>query len=152
MKPEKEVAEWLKRFASAAILGAIEFAIFIVLFYWLLPYVIQQLVPGYEPVARQGYPVIVVSMLLLSITARALRGTILNPIFRSAMILLGLILSVSIVGIGELKVEGIDAGGGATLNFYIDLTPLYEIIFLFMILPTIAFIFINYFLGEAEKS
>jgi len=150
-KPEAVVAEWLRRFASAAIMGAIEFALFITLFYWLLPYIIQGLLPSYEPEPRQGYPVIIVAMLLLSIAARALRGTPLNPIFRSSMMLLGLMLTMSIVGLGELRIEGIDLGGGATLSFYIDLTPLYEVIFLFMILPTIAFIFIIYFLWEAEN-
>ncbi len=149
-KPEKVVGEWLRRFAVAAVLGAVEFAMFIVIFYWLLPYAIQELVPGFEPEPRQGYPVIIVAMLLLSVAARALRGTPLNPVFRSSMVLLGLILTVSIVGMGELRVDGLDIGGGAKLSLYIDLTPLYEIIFLFMILPTIAFIFINYFLGEAE--
>ncbi len=150
-RPERVVAEWLRRFAVALVLGAIEFAAFIVVFYWLLPYFIQQLLPGFEPGPRQGYPVIIIAMLLLSVAARALRGTPLSPVFRSSMILLGLILTVSIVGLGELRVEGVDVGGGVKLSLYIDLTPLYEIIFLFMVLPTIAFIFINYFLGEAES-
>lgn len=151
MKPERTVAEWLRRFASAAILGAIEFSAFIVIFYWILPYTIQQLAPGYEPEPRQGYPVIIIAMLLLSVAARALRGTPLSPVFRSAMILLGLMLTVSVVGVGELRVEGVELGEGVTMSLYIDLAPIYEVVFLFMVLPTVAFIFIGYFLGEAER-
>ena len=157
MKVEKLVLQWIWRTAKSLILGSIEAAVLIAVFYYGSLFLLDRLlaslpeVPvGIEQVIGEarGFIVIGIAIFLLNITSRILSGTIYSPIFRSASILLALIISIVVLNGGFLSVEGIPVGG-STVNISLDLSPILFIITVFLTLPMIVMYFIDYFIESA---
>ncbi|MCE4603527.1 MAG: hypothetical protein F7B20_01000 [Aeropyrum sp.] len=145
-----EALRWIARFARAIVLGAIDMLIIVAIFYYALPQIISgpQELAG-ATVEREGAGVVIVSIYLLSIAARALRGTVLSPVFRSSALVMGLLLTLSLVGSGVIQIE--QELGQAYARISLDISPIVGLILGFIIAPSIVAYFIGYLLWIASR-
>ncbi|BAN90918.1 hypothetical protein [Aeropyrum camini] len=141
-----EALTWLFRFARAAFLGLLDLTLVVLVFGVLLPSIIAIPQGG---VGLSGAGTLVLAIYLLVIAARGLKGTVLEPVFRSSALLLGFILTMAVVGDGVVDMEYSAEGARVAVEF--DASPLYGIILGFIILPSIAAQFISYLVSLASR-
>ncbi|BAA81326.1 hypothetical protein APE_2314 [Aeropyrum pernix K1] len=141
-----EVLGWLLRFARAAAIGLLDLAAVVLIFAVVLPGLISLPQGG---MGLSGAGTLVLAIYLLVIAARGLKGTVLEPVFRSSALLLGFILTMALVGEGVVNLEYAAEGASVTVEF--DAGPLYGIILGFLVLPSIAAQFITYLINLSAR-
>ena len=148
MRAERVVLSWIKRFASSLILGAVEFAVYVAIFYKIIPALFTSLWGGDVQGGSTVLPVML-AMFALSVSARALAGTIYQPVFRGALVVLGLSVTAAVLGAGTVRVEGVEVAPGTEVSIEVSLEPLFTVMILFLVIPAIVMYFIEFFLwGE----
>jgi len=145
-----------RRIARALVFGVIEALILAFIYLYLFPMLTAYALGPYLGDAELGFNRNVYIAFLgvlvgLSTTARALEGTVFQPIFQAASNFFAfLVFSYYIAYSGTVRVDGISVGPGAVAAVELDLRPLALAAAVFLMAPSVVNAFVSYFFGAGE--
>jgi len=143
------------RIAKAVAYGAVGMLFYVLMYLYLLPRAIAGLTgdlgSGIAEAAsnRDVLLTFAVFFLGLSAAARALRGSIYQPLLHAISSLVGFFVLLYFTNGGVL--ESTIGSSGGTMRVMLDISPVLYVVFFFMTVPGIIIPFIEYFLRFGEE-
>jgi len=147
---------WVRRLARALVFGALEALMLAFLYLYLFPTLAAYALGPYLGGAELGFDrnvyIAFIGVLVgLSTTARALEGTVFQPIFQAASNFFAfLVFSYYIAYSGTVRVEGISVGPGAVAAVELDLRPMALAAGVFLLAPSVVNAFVSYFFRAGD--
>ncbi|MCE4627747.1 MAG: hypothetical protein F7C34_01165 [Desulfurococcales archaeon] len=148
------MARSISWYVKEALKGVLDAALLVILYLEIFPLLMERLYEsmGYSApnYVSSVYLTVLVGISILTISARLLRDTFLEPVLRASANLMGILYVLSYLGTDTLvEVNNIPAGD-YMLDIKFDLGPLLLIFFGFFVAPGVIMPFISYYVRERD--